>query len=56
MNPSPRISVLFPAYKAEAYVDAAVESVLAQTFQDWEIVAVDDASPDGTHAKLLAWA
>ena len=53
---TPRISVLLPAYRAEPYVDAAVESVRAQTFTDWEIVAVDDASPDGTHAKLVAWA
>jgi glycosyltransferase involved in cell wall biosynthesis len=52
----PRVSVLVPAYNAERFVDAAVESVRAQTFTDWEMVAVDDCSSDGTHARLLAWA
>ena len=52
----PRISVLLPAYQADAYVDAAIESVRAQTFSDWEIVAIDDASTDGTYDRLKAWA
>lgn len=45
---SARVSVLIPAYNAEPYVDAAVRSVREQTFGDWEIVAVDDASTDRT--------
>jgi glycosyltransferase involved in cell wall biosynthesis len=52
----PRVSVLLPAYDAERFVDAAVESVRAQTVGDWEIVAVDDCSRDATHARLVAWA
>jgi glycosyltransferase involved in cell wall biosynthesis len=52
----PKVSVLLPAYNAERFVDAAVESVRAQTFSDWEIVAVDDCSRDATYARLLAWA
>jgi glycosyltransferase involved in cell wall biosynthesis len=52
----PRVSVLLPAYNAERFVDAAVESVRAQTFTDWEIVAVDDCSRDGTYERLQAWA
>lgn len=52
----PSVSVLLPAFNAERFVDAAVESVRGQTFQDWEIVAVDDASSDGTYEKLSAWA
>jgi glycosyltransferase involved in cell wall biosynthesis len=49
---APRVSVLVPAYNAERYVEASVGSVFAQTFTDWELVAVDDASTDGTHELL----
>lgn len=48
----PRVSVLIPAYNAARWVAAAIESVRAQTFRDWEIVAVDDASTDDTYDIL----
>lgn len=48
----PRISVIVPCYNAEAYVMATVESVLLQTFHDWELVLVDDGSKDGTFAAI----
>lgn len=51
-----RVSVLIPAYDAAPYVGAAIDSVRAQTFDDWEIVAVDDASSDDTEAILRAYA
>jgi glycosyltransferase involved in cell wall biosynthesis len=51
-----RVSVLLPAYNVERFVDAAVESVRAQTFHDWEIVAVDDCSRDDTYERLQTWA
>jgi glycosyltransferase involved in cell wall biosynthesis len=50
------VSVLMPCFNAEQTVDEAVESLLAQTFRNLEIVAVDDGSTDATAAKLLAWA
>lgn len=53
----PKISVIIPAYKAEAYLDKCVRSVMAQDFTDWELILVDDGSPDGTPAlcdKLAA--
>lgn len=43
---SPKISVIVPVYKAEAYLHRCVDSLLAQTFQDYEILLVDDGSPD----------
>jgi glycosyltransferase involved in cell wall biosynthesis len=44
----PRVSILLPAFNAERFVDAAVTSVLRQTMTDWELIAVDDFSTDGT--------
>jgi glycosyltransferase involved in cell wall biosynthesis len=46
----PRLSVLIPSYGHEAYLRQAIESVQAQTWTDWEIVLVDDRSPDGSWA------
>lgn len=45
---APTVSVCMPTYQGARYVAAAVESVLAQTFADFELVVVDDASDDGT--------
>lgn len=41
------ISVIVPVYKAEPYLRACVESVLAQTYADFQLILVDDGSPDG---------
>lgn len=49
---APAVSVLMPAYNAMAYLCEAVESVQAQDFTDWELVAIDDGSQDKTLALL----
>ena len=51
-NISPKVSVVMPAYNAEAYLDRAIDSVVAQTVADWELVVVDDCSTDRTHEML----
>lgn len=43
---TPKISVIVPVYKAEAYLHRCVDSILAQTFRDFEVLLVDDGSPD----------
>ena len=51
----PRVSVLMAAYNVEEFIDQAVQSLLAQTYRDWELVAVDDGSVDSTGRRLDAW-
>ncbi len=46
----PKISVIVPVYKVEAYLRRCVDSILAQTFQDFELILVDDGSPDNCPA------
>jgi glycosyltransferase involved in cell wall biosynthesis len=50
------ISVVMCAYNAERYIASAVESILAQTFSDFELLVVDDGSTDGTMTILRAYA
>lgn len=50
------ISILTPVYNAEEYIETAIKSVLTQTFQDWELLCVDDESKDNSLAIIQKYA
>lgn len=53
---APKISAIVPVYKVEKYLPECIESVLAQTFTDFELILVDDGSPDNSGAICDAYA
>ena len=52
---SPRVTVLMTVYNGARYLDAAVQSILCQTFGDFELLIVDDGSTDETAERLAAY-
>lgn len=52
----PNISVIVPVYKVEDYLDRCVQSILAQTYKDFELILIDDGSPDNCGAMCDRWA
>lgn len=48
----PRVTVVMPAYNSAEFIATAIESVRAQSLDDWEMIVVDDASDDGTVAVV----
>ena len=56
MKKAPKISVLMPAYNSEAYIAEAIESILNQTFSDFEFYICDDGSRDNTPVLLQEYA
>lgn len=47
---SKKVSIIMPVYKVEEYVGKSIESIQAQTYDNWELYAVDDGSPDNSGA------
>lgn len=50
---APKVSIVMPAYKSADFIGLAIASVRAQTLQDWELIIVDDCSPDDTAAVAI---
>lgn len=51
----PRVSVIMPVFNGTAYLAAAINSVLAQTLPDWELIVIDDGSSDGSSSIAQAY-
>lgn len=54
---TPAISIICPVYKAQDFIHKCIDSIIAQTFGDWELILVDDGSPDesGKICDEYAW-
>lgn len=52
---APLVSVIMPSFNAERFIGESIESVIAQTVRDWELIVVDDASTDATRAIVTAY-
>lgn len=55
MNKTPLVSLLVPCYNHERFLDDHLQSILAQTYENIEILICDDCSRDGSFAKLMAY-
>jgi glycosyltransferase involved in cell wall biosynthesis len=56
MTETPRFSFLTPAYRTESYLRSTIDSVVAQTCSDWELVVVDNGNSDAMAAIVLEYA
>ena len=56
MTLRPEITVLIPVYHGEKYLEQSLESVLNQTFKDFEVLVIDDGSTDGSIRILKRFA
>lgn len=55
MNKTPLVSLLVPCYNHERFLDDHLQAILAQTYENMEILICDDCSRDGSFAKLMAY-
>lgn len=50
------ISIIIPVYKVEKYLNRCVQSIVSQTYTKWELILIDDGSPDNSGTLCDAWA
>jgi teichuronic acid biosynthesis glycosyltransferase TuaG len=49
------VSIITPAFRAASYIGETIQSVILQTYENWEMLIVDDCSPDDTRDVVRAW-
>jgi teichuronic acid biosynthesis glycosyltransferase TuaG len=49
------VSIITPAYRAAAFIDETIISVVSQTYQNWELLIAEDCSPDDTRDVIRKW-
>lgn len=54
MSNSKLVSIIMPSYNCGRYIEASIRSVIAQTYQEWELLVVDDCTTDGSLEKVVA--
>lgn len=52
----PSVSVIIPVYNVDKYLRECLDSILAQTLQEWELICINDGSTDGSSAILAEYA
>ena len=55
MNTNPLVSIVVPCYNQAQYLSEAIESIIKQTYQNWECIIVNDGSPDNTDEIVKDW-
>ena len=48
----PKVSIILPTYNGEKYIKKSIDSIVNQTFSDWELIIVDDCSSDRTYSVI----
>ena len=46
---NPLVSIIMPAYNVEKYIQESINSVIEQSYKDWELIVIDDNSSDSTN-------
>lgn len=55
MMEKPKLSIIMPLFNLQDYIDRAIKSIIMQSYQNYELILVDDGSFDNTYEKCLCW-